>query len=91
MIEYVIPWGFLKKEKFLHPSPKGTDIPLQLFSELRPTSVIDPFAGSGSTLKACDLLGIKWIGYEINPVYKDDVDKRFRQRGIDAYMKKAKK
>jgi hypothetical protein len=85
VIEYVIPWGFLGKEKYIHPSQKGTEIPLKLFKDLKPTGIIDPFAGSGSYLKAAEILDIPWIGYEINPIYKQDIDKRFNQKGILKY------
>jgi len=85
VINYTLPWGFLSKEKYLHPSPKGTELALKILFQLKPESLIDPFAGSGSFLKAADILGIKWIGYEINKVYKQDFDKRFSQKSILNY------
>ena len=85
VIDYVIPWGFLSKEKMIHPSPKGTELALKLLSQLEPKTVIDPFCGSGSYPYACSILGIKWIAYEINPIYKQDFDKRFSQKLILNY------
>jgi len=86
VLEYVIPWGFLSKNvKWIHPSPKGLKLVLQIIGKLEPESLIDPFAGSGSFLKAADILGIPWLGYEINEVYKQDIDKRFAQKQIDLW------
>ena len=43
---------------------------------MKPVSVIDPFIGSGTTAEVCIKLGIPYIGYEINPIYKHDIDIR---------------
>lgn len=81
VIEYVIPWGFLSDKQYKHPSQKGIEIAIKILKETKTKSMIDPFAGSGSYLKAADLLDIKWIGYEINPsISKEDVDKRFNDK-----------
>lgn len=39
-------------------------------------TVLDPFLGSGTTIKAAQLLGRIGIGYEINPKYKDIISKK---------------
>jgi len=88
VIEYVIPWGFLSKEKYIHTTPKGTEIALQLLKDIKPESIIDPFAGSGSYLKAADILGIPWIGYELNEVYSQDINKRFGQIELNKWVDK---
>jgi len=80
VIEYVIEWGFLSDKKFIHPSQKGIEIALKILKETETKSMIDPFCGSGSYIKAADLLGIKWIGYEINEKYKIDIDKRLNDK-----------
>jgi DNA modification methylase len=38
--------------------------------------VLDPFAGTGTTLKAADDLGRRWIGVDINPEYVEMADER---------------
>lgn len=38
--------------------------------------ILDPFAGSGTTLKAAHQLGRKWIGIEKNPEYAQIIKKR---------------
>jgi DNA modification methylase len=59
------------KEKIGHPSQK----PIKLIEMLVASSsregdwVLDPFMGSGTTAEACDRLGRKWVGIEINPAY----------------------
>ena len=81
IISIVIPnrllrWGFLSTWKGKHPTPKGAEIPLILFKQLKPKSVIDPFIGSGSYGEACEILKIPWYSYEINELYENDIDLR---------------
>jgi len=54
-----------------HPCPKPIEWMTWLLSIVaKPDDVIlDPFAGSGTTLQACRILGIKSIGIEIDPEY----------------------
>ena len=94
VIDSTLIWGFLKRgrEKFIHPSPKGTEIILKILKELKPKSVIDSFIGSGSYGQACEILGIPWLGYEINELYADDIDLRMEsinttKSGIKYWLK----
>jgi len=41
--------------------------------------VLDPFAGSGTTLKVAQDLGRKYVGYEIMSSYKSVINKKLRQ------------
>lgn len=43
--------------------------------------VLDPFAGSGTTLVMANRLGRQWIGYEINPDYKEIINWRLANEG----------
>src|SRR5919206_104478 len=54
-----------------HPAPFSfTDVSrLILFFTKRGATVLDPFVGVGSTLKACAIEGRKGIGIELNPKY----------------------
>ena len=63
---------------FIHPSPKSFQIWDYIIRKLNPKSVIDPFLGSGTTAEVCTKLGIPWIGYEINEVYSQDINKRLK-------------
>ncbi len=82
--ETSIPIGFVGKninKKWIHPSPKGTvgkDIWLEFIQEIKPLNFIDPFLGSGTTAEVCTKLGIPWLGYEINEVYSQDINKRLK-------------
>lgn len=41
--------------------------------------VLDPFCGSGSTLVACELLGLRGYGVELDPGYCDVIIRRFEE------------
>lgn len=69
------PW----KRKNKHPYPKNASMWYHILFKLKPESVIDPFIGSGTTSINCAKLGIPWIGYEIEPKYKEDVNSRFNE------------
>jgi adenine-specific DNA-methyltransferase len=45
--------------------------------------VLDPFAGSGTTLLAAKLLGQEYIGFEIDPVVFEDAERRLEQQPLD--------
>ena len=40
--------------------------------------VLDPYAGSGTTLLAARDLGRKWVGVELNPAFVDLIERRIR-------------
>ena len=62
----------------IHPCPKIYKFWYYLINKQKPTSVIDPFLGSGTTAEVCTKLGIPWLGYEINEVYSQDINKRLK-------------
>ncbi|MFX0132111.1 MAG: DNA methyltransferase [Candidatus Hodarchaeota archaeon] len=88
LIPFTLYWGFTSKEKhFNHPSPKGLEIPLHLFKQLKPDSIIDPFSGSGTYCHVAKILNIPYIGYEINDKeYKEDTEWRFAQKTIERFL-----
>lgn len=78
VIKTYIPNGFLRRKKFIHPNAKESWIWKKILKEIKPISVIDPFLGSGTCAKASIQLGIPWLGYEINEVYKSDIEDRLK-------------
>lgn len=68
-------------EKLRHPTEKP--VPL-IAKAIKAGSnpgdlILDPFAGSGTTLVACKQLSRRFIGFEINPKYVDICNQRLRQ------------
>jgi DNA modification methylase len=68
--------GFLRDLKTIHPSPKEFRLYYEIIKRLNPTTVIDPFLGSGTTACVCKKLQIKWLGYEVEQKYKSDIEYR---------------
>ena len=73
-----------KKDTRVHPTQK----PLALMKwccSLLPEakSVLDPFMGSGTTLVAAKLLGLRAVGIEINEEYCEAAVERLRQGVLD--------
>ena len=66
-------------EKRVHPTEKPLDLICTLMRAVPFSTVLDPFAGSGTTLVAAKLLGRHAIGIEIEPVYCDVIVNRLRQ------------
>lgn len=65
----VIPWAYTGNK--LHPTQKPLSVLLPLVETFSPESglVLDPFAGSGSTLLAARSLGRSYLGIELDATY----------------------
>jgi hypothetical protein len=66
-------------EKNGHPCPKPINIWWKLLNRLsiKETDItFDPFMGSGTTAVACERLGRKWFGCELEPKYCEIANKR---------------
>jgi site-specific DNA-methyltransferase (adenine-specific) len=78
---YISPLNQKDKKKYGHPTIK----PLPLISKLIRNSsvkgqiVLDPFAGSGTTLAAAKMLGRNYIGFEIEPRWCDLANQRIKE------------
>lgn len=69
----------VSKEKTAHPC----QMPLALMDDIigwlggiEGATIIDPFAGSGTTCVACEKRGIPWMAIEIDPTYCDIIRRR---------------
>lgn len=59
-----------------HPTPKPVGLIMRLMEKISPhATIVDPFAGSGATLRAAQQLGRGAIGVEINPEYAAEAAK----------------
>lgn len=74
----LIECGMAKGEGGLHPTQKPVQLMRTLIelTTLKGQLVLDPFAGSGSTLLAAQLLQRRFIGFEQRPDYVDICEQR---------------
>ncbi|HXE85532.1 MAG TPA: site-specific DNA-methyltransferase, partial [Hyphomicrobiaceae bacterium] len=63
-----------------HPSPKPLNVVTWLLDSLPGGSVLDPFMGSGTTLRAAKDLGRRAIGIEIEERYCEIAVQRLAQQ-----------
>lgn len=70
-----------------HPCPKPDGLMRELVSQFTDPgdTILDPFAGSGTTLYAAKRLGRKAIGIEINEQYAEVAAKRLSQGALDLF------
>jgi DNA modification methylase len=76
VIADVLPWKYTGNK--LHPTQKPLQALEPLIAAFCPPggTVLDPFAGSGSTLEAAQRVGRKWIGIELSAQYHAAANRR---------------
>jgi site-specific DNA-methyltransferase (adenine-specific) len=73
--------GEPRRGKFFHPTQKPVELMLWCLKKCkRPSVVLDPFMGSGTTLVAARLLGCRAIGIEIEEKYCEVAAGRLSQK-----------
>jgi DNA modification methylase len=66
-----------------HPTEKPVGLMSQLVTNTKANTILDPFAGSGTTLVAAKQGGIKSIGIEVHERYCEVIAKRLEQGVLD--------
>ena len=73
-------WRFPPERDNVHPAPFPLELPLRaiyaVMDEAQGGVVLDPFAGSGTTLVAAKILGHHYIGIEISAEYVEMAQRR---------------
>jgi hypothetical protein len=70
--------------KALHPTQKPLALISQLL-DLAPASVVDPYAGTGTTLLACKRRGIRCVGVELSERYCELAANRLRSTPLPLF------
>ena len=72
----------MAREDYGHPAPFPESLPLRAIDSCSARSVLDPFAGTGTTLVAARRLGIPAIGIELEKPYCDVAVRRLAQDAL---------
>ena len=76
-------WYVPQESNTEHPAPFPIGLPLRALETTKPGLVLDPFAGSGTTLMAAKEVGRRAIGIEIEERYCEISAKRLAQEVMD--------
>jgi DNA modification methylase len=73
-----------KAKEIGHPAPFPEELPRRLIKlySFKGDVILDPFVGSGTTVKVARELGRKGVGYDINPDYIKLAEKRLKQNPL---------
>jgi site-specific DNA-methyltransferase (adenine-specific) len=75
-------WIVAQERENPHPAPFPVDLPARAIDTTSPRLVLDPFAGSGTTLRAAKDAGVRAIGIEIEERYCEMAVNRLRQEAL---------
>ena len=75
----------MAREDYGHPAPFPLALPATAIETTAARSVLDPFAGTGTTLRAAVDAGIPAVGIEKSEAYCEVIAKRMQQRALDIF------
>jgi DNA modification methylase len=75
-------WRFNIDAGSLHPAPFPVRLPAKAIETVAPHTVLDPFAGSGTTLVAAKQAGVMAIGIEKSEQYCEIAARRLAQGSL---------
>jgi modification methylase len=78
-------WRINQDSDNKHPAPFPIGIPALAIETTAPKLVLDPFAGSGTTLRAAKDAGVQSIGIEKSEAYCEMIAKRCAQEVLDLF------
>lgn len=74
----------MERDDHGHPAPFPESLPARVIDSTAPRSVLDPFAGSGTTLVAAKRLGVPAVGVELSEQFCEIAARRLRQEALFA-------
>jgi site-specific DNA-methyltransferase (adenine-specific) len=80
---WFIPYPTIRNSRG-HPATFPVKLPemcIRLHGYIPDTIVLDPFMGTGSTALACRRLGIRFLGFEIDTLYREMAQERLSRTG----------
>jgi site-specific DNA-methyltransferase (adenine-specific) len=72
-------WRIPQRRDSRHPAPFPVELPGRILETTVGRTILDPFAGIGTTLVACAKAGRRAIGIELDPTYCDIASRRLRE------------
>jgi len=84
-------WSIVGRSETAHPAEFPHSVPARCVTTWSNPGdiVLDPFAGSGTTLKAAKELNRRYIGIEVNPEYVKICEERTMQESLPLYCENA--
>lgn len=76
-------WKVAQESNTAHPCPFPVGLPARAIESAGPSTVLDPFMGSGTTLRAAKDAGVRCVGIDQSERYCEMAAKRLAQEVLD--------